>query len=187
MIRPASCARARDASHAQPEDTVNEWIVTTARTGTRMRSALRLGQRCKFAHDEAVNLPLEGDDQAHKLVDIRPAPGVELRLEPGPVQNYLVVVAREAHGEPLLFLPAIAPTPGLRPQAGGKIVTVPASGLRDDLHGANACFFGKLAERCLGWIFVLVDAALRHLPPGAGPLRLTRCVVTPPDPYPPLP
>src|SRR5262245_53308562 len=100
-----------------------------------------------------------------------------------PDQLHLAVVPAEAGCEPFLPLPAIAPAPGLRPQVLGQVISVPLRALGDNGDRADAGLLVELAQRCLAHVLVLVDAALRHLPPAARTLGLTRRVVAAADPH----
>src|SRR5690606_35799483 len=57
----------------------------------------------------------------------------------------------------------------------------------DDLDGPQSSLLLQLAERSLARVLLRVDAALRHLPPGAGAFRLARSVGAAADPDQTLP
>jgi hypothetical protein len=74
------------------------------------------------------------------------------------------VVAGEAKRVPFLLLPAIFSAPGRADDVARNIIGEPFGDLAQFLHRADIGFLVELAKRGLIWVFVLIDAALRHLP-----------------------
>ncbi len=72
--------------------------------------------------------------------------------------------AGEAQRVPFLFLPAVFAAPGLADDVARNVVSEPVRDLAELIDRADAGFFIELAQRGLVGVFVLVDAALRHLP-----------------------
>src|SRR5262245_18324828 len=140
-------------------------------------------RRAEVVQHLFVDGTLEGHDQGHQLAGLGPAPGVEIDALAGwPGDVDFAVLAGEAHQEPLLALATIAPTPGPRSQRLGQVVAVPGGAFGDDADGANAGFLCQLAQGSRLRVFVGIDAALRHLPPGARPFRLVRSIEPAADP-----
>src|SRR5262245_55479619 len=101
---------------------------------------------------------------------------------PRPRQRHLAILAGEPGHEPFLLLPAVAAAPRLGAQIGWKLVAVPIQALGDDADRGDAGFLVQLPQCRLLHILVLVNPALRHLPPGARSLGLPWRIVPPSDP-----
>ena len=74
------------------------------------------------------------------------------------------IISRKAQRIPFLFLAAIFAAPRLLRDTARKIIGEPLADLAELFHRADIGFFVQLAQRRLVWIFVFIDAALRHLP-----------------------
>src|SRR5262249_44887526 len=97
---------------------------------------------------------------------LRPTPLDEFGLMPaaGMRDVDFAVIAGETQRVPLLLLAAVFAAPRIAGDAGRNIVGEPFVDLAELLDRADARFLVKLAQSRLVGIFVLVDAALRHLP-----------------------
>src|SRR3546814_10029110 len=77
----------------------------------------------------------------------------------------VVVLAHEAHKEPVLALAAIFAAPHLADQMVGQIVEIFLAAARDDLDqpAVHAGFLAEFADRRFLGLLAVVDSALRHL------------------------
>src|SRR5690606_23867247 len=94
-----------------------------------------------------IGRALEGHDDVGDLVEMLPAPGVELRIQSGRVlaESDFGLVAFEQEGKPFLPLAPIPATQGAAQNLVGQIVTDPVRGLREEANGADAGFLVELA------------------------------------------
>src|SRR5262245_15065643 len=129
-----------------------------------------------------IDPPLERHDERGQLFQLRPTPRIELLIVPTARTDIdLAVGALEPEGKPHLLLAAITASPGGADELIREVVGQPVACPRDEARANHARFLGKLAPCCLLEVFAFVDAALRHLPPGAGAFGLALVVGPAPD------
>src|ERR1700756_5357179 len=127
---------------------------------------LAIRKRQEFLDHALIDRALERHDQPGEVLHRLPAPADELGLVPaaGACDIDLIVLAGEAHREPLLPLAAVASLPGAPGDRARNIVGEPLADLAELLDRADAGLFVELALGGLPKILAGVDAALRHLP-----------------------
>src|SRR6266849_2782087 len=120
----------------------------------------------ELGEDVAVELALERHDERRQIGRRYPFPRVELGMPGSEVD--VAILAGEAHGEPFLHLPAIAPVPGAAGGALRYVIAQPLRAFGEELGLVGADLLLELAQRRGARRLAAVDAALRHLPIVAG-------------------
>src|SRR5260370_27847253 len=83
----------------------------------------------------------------------------------------VAILAGEAHGEPFLHLPAIAPVPDTAGDALRHVIAQPLRAFPQELGLVGADLLLELAQRRGARALAAADAALPHLPVFAGHVR----------------
>src|SRR5260370_9553132 len=116
----------------------------------------------ELGEDVAVELALERHDERRQIGRRHPFPRVELGMPGGEVD--VAILAGEAHGEPFLHLPAIAPVPDTAGGALRYVLAQPPRAFGEELRLVGARLLLELAQRPGARGLAAVRAALRHLP-----------------------
>src|ERR1700756_5547873 len=122
---------------------------------------LAIRKRQEFLDHALIDRALERHDQPGEVLHRLPAPADELGLVPaaGACDIDLIVLAGEAHREPLLPLAAVASLPGAPGDRARNIVGEPLADLAELLDRADAGLFVELALGGLPTILAGADAA----------------------------